>query len=141
MSAKGEGPPTVQPIGEQQQQRVRQATQDCLQRVAAICQLDLESITVTFDLTGRAAGQYRVRGDERSIRYNPFIFAKYFDDNLHVTVPHEVAHYATDMLYGLNNIRPHGVEWQTVMRSLAYRRAAVVVAISTADGKQLYRSK
>ena len=126
VTVRGEKPPIVQPIGEQQQQQVRQATQDCLQRVAAICRLDLEPIPVTFDLKGRAAGQYRVHGNERSIRYNPFIFAKYFDDNLHETVPHEVAHYATDMLYGLNNIRPHGVEWQTVMHSLGVERGAPV---------------
>jgi len=76
------------------------------------------SVAVTFDLTGSAAGMYRVHGAERVIRYNPYIFAKYFANNLAVTVPHEVAHYVTDRLYGLRNIRPHGVEWKTVMRSL-----------------------
>lgn len=59
---------------------------------------------------------YRVRNGERVIRYNPFIFAKYFNDNLAQTVPHEVAHYIADMVYGFRNIRPHGQEWKEIMR-------------------------
>jgi SprT protein len=81
-------------------------------------QFSLETVAVTFDLAGSAAGMYRVCRGERVIRYNPYIFAKYFENNLAVTVPHEVAHYVTDRLYGLRNIRPHGVEWKTIMRSL-----------------------
>ncbi|MGD8581085.1 MAG: SprT-like domain-containing protein, partial [Gammaproteobacteria bacterium] len=34
------------------------------------------------------------------------------------TVPHEVAHYVVDVLYGVMNVRPHGAEWQKVMFSL-----------------------
>jgi SprT protein len=108
----------IQPLDEQQHEQVRRATVDCLQQAGQMFQFSLESVAVTFDLTGSAAGMYRVRGRERVIRYNPYIFAKYFANNLAVTVPHEVAHYVTDRLYGLRNIRPHGTEWKTVMRSL-----------------------
>lgn len=73
-------------------------------------------IPVLFDLTGRAAGMYRVKAGQRVIRYNPYVFSKYFDDNFNETIPHEVAHYVTDMLYGLKKIRPHGSEWKSVMR-------------------------
>jgi SprT protein len=61
---------------------------------------------------------YRVHRGERRIRYNPYIFAKYFEDNLANTVPHEVAHYITDLRYGLGNVRPHGREWQSIMHAL-----------------------
>jgi len=72
-------------------------------------------IPVLFDLQGKAAGMYRVRAGQRVIRYNPFIFARYFDDNLSQTIPHEVAHYVSDLLHGFRNIRPHGAEWKQVM--------------------------
>ena len=108
----------IQPLDERQQAQVRRATMACLGQAGQLFQLARESVAVTFDLTGRAAGMYRVRAGERIIRYNAYIFAKYFDDNMAVTVPHEVAHYVTDRLYGLRNIRPHGREWKAVMRSL-----------------------
>jgi SprT protein len=73
-------------------------------------------IPVLFDLRGRAAGMYRVRNAERVIRYNPFIFERYFEDNLAQTVPHEVAHYVADIVYGFRNIRPHGPEWKQIMQ-------------------------
>jgi SprT protein len=108
----------IEPIDAGRQQAVRQATDEYLRRAGEICRRDFPPIPVTFDLRGRAAGMYRVRGERRGIRYNPYIFAKYFEDNLAATVPHEVAHYVTDVLYGLQRVRPHGVEWQAVMRSL-----------------------
>jgi SprT protein len=108
----------IVPIDDAQQQAVRLATERCLHRAGELCRRDFASIPVSFDLTGRSAGMYRVRNGRRSIRYNAYLFAKYFEDNLAVTVPHEVAHYVTDMLHGLHRVRPHGKEWQAIMRSL-----------------------
>ncbi len=108
----------VQPLDAQRQAQVRCATADCLDLARQIFQFDSKPVPVTFDLSGTAAGMYRVRRGESVIRYNPYIFAKYFEDGLSVTVPHEVAHYVTDRLYGLRNIRAHGSEWKAVMRSL-----------------------
>lgn len=74
---------------------------------------------VKFDLKGRAAGMYRVKQanlrTSREIRFNPHIFTRYFDDNIATTVPHEVAHYVCDIIYGLKNIKPHGKEWRQIM--------------------------
>jgi SprT protein len=109
---------SIEPIDGQRQLAVRQATGSCLHRAGVVCRRDFAPIPVTFDLRGRCAGMYRVRHGERTIRYNPYIFAKFFEDNVAITVPHEVAHYVTDMLYGLQRVRPHGMEWQSVMRSL-----------------------
>ena len=95
-------------VVEQTASRIRQAS-DLFER-------NFAQIPVLFDLHGRTAGMYRVRNGERVIRYNPFIFARYFDDNLAQTVPHEVAHYIADIVYGFRNIRPHGEEWKNIMR-------------------------
>lgn len=108
----------ISPIDTGQRQQVIAATRDCIARASDIYGHDFEMIPVAFDLKGRAAGMYRVRQRPGTIRYNPYLFAKYFADNLVSTVCHEVAHYVTDMLYGLRNIRPHGAEWQAVMRAL-----------------------
>ena len=91
---------------------------DCLRRAEGMFRLGHRPIPVLFDLRGRAAGMYRVVRREAVIRYNPYIFARYFEHGLHTTVPHEVAHYITDRLYGLAHVRPHGREWRGVMQAL-----------------------
>lgn len=108
---------TVRPIGQAKQERVVAATAHYIHEAEAVFGRRFELIPVVFDLTGRAAGMYRVSTQRRVIRYNPYLFAKYFDDNLTVTVPHEVAHYITDQVYGLSNIRPHGAEWKRLMQA------------------------
>lgn len=105
----------IEPIGEAQRGIVVAATQQWILRAGEIWRRDFPMLPVLFDLRGRAAGMYRVAGRERVIRYNPWLFAKYPEDNLAVTVPHEVAHYITDSLHGIRRVRPHGVEWRRVM--------------------------
>jgi SprT protein len=109
---------TVRPLDTQQREQVLVATEASLRKARAIYALALAPIEVVFDLRGSAAGMYRVRNGVRRIRYNPWIFARYFEDSLAVTVPHEVAHYVVDCLYGLARVRPHGSEWRAVMRAL-----------------------
>jgi len=113
-------------IDTSQQTQVRQATQDCVVRAAGLFERKFVVPPVQFDLTGRAAGQYRVLRGEVAIRYNPYIFARYFDDNLNETVPHEVAHFVVDQLWGLRRVRAHGREWQSVMRALEAEPRATV---------------
>lgn len=109
---------SVSPIDEHRRRQVCAATKACLRRASMICRYPFPPIDISFDLKGRAAGMYRVHQGSRCIRYNPYILACYFDEGLAETVPHEVAHYATDVLYGLGNIRPHGPEWEMLMRAL-----------------------
>lgn len=90
------------------------ATADWLRRARALYRHPLPDIPVRFDLFGRSAGMYRIRGRQREIRYNPVIFATWYDQNLADTVPHEVAHYVVEMLHG-RRVRPHGTEWRRVM--------------------------
>lgn len=106
----------IPPISPEQQQQVVIQTNSLIQQAADHFRKDMSELPVLFDLTGKAAGMYRVKAGQRVIRYNPYIFAKYFDDNFNETIPHEVAHYVTDVLFGLRNIRPHGKEWKAVMQ-------------------------
>ena len=105
------------PLSPEQRQQVVEATRRRIARAGLLFGCEFAEISVTFELRGRAAGMYRVRGGQREIRYNPHIFARYFSDNLENTVPHEVAHYIIDILHGLRRVRPHGPEWRAVMRA------------------------
>ena len=102
---------TIQPLDEQQRFNVTTATRRCVARANKLLDTNFDEIPVRFDLTGRAAGMYRVVRGQRIIRYNPYLFAKYYDKNLTTTVPHEVAHYLTDAVYGYAYAKPHGHEW------------------------------
>lgn len=73
---------------------------------------------IRFDLRGVSAGQLRV--DHRGhciIRYHPALLLRHGDDFLRRTVPHETAHFLVYRLHG-HGVRPHGPEWQAVMRHL-----------------------
>ncbi len=110
----------IQPLNNEQQQLVIQETQAYIQQAADRFKVKNTTVDITFNLKGRAAGMYHVKrkifSQTREIRYNPFIFSKYFDDNFKITIPHEVAHYISDLIYGLRNIKPHGKEWKEIMQ-------------------------
>lgn len=105
----------VEPIGRVQQAQVLEETERYLREAEAIYQRSFDRIPVLFDLKGQTAGMFKMLGKERWIRYNPWIFAKYFEENLRDTVPHEVAHYVTHEVYAGRTGKPHGPRWQRVM--------------------------
>jgi SprT protein len=105
----------IAPIQAEQQEQIIAATEACIYQASTILEQSFDPIPVMFDLKGRAAGMYKVNKKRRMIRYNPYLFAKYFTENLTVTVPHEVAHYVVDVLYGIRSTLPHGKEWRNVM--------------------------
>lgn len=105
----------VEPIGREQQQLVRRHTAFYISQAENIFGRDFPRIPVLFDLRGTSAGMFRLHGEHCAIRYNPWIFGKYFEENLHDTVPHEVAHYVVYAVYGDRRIKPHGPQWQSVM--------------------------
>ncbi|VAW98260.1 hypothetical protein MNBD_GAMMA22-2440 [hydrothermal vent metagenome] len=106
----------IEPISEQQQQQVIDLTMSFIQRAGRFYERQFKIIPVLFDLSGRASGMYCIKARKKYIRYNPYLFAKYYDDSLSDTIPHEVAHYISDELYGLKNIKPHGQQWKSVMQ-------------------------
>lgn len=103
-------------LGAERRAEVVAATGSWLHRARSLYGHPLPEIPVHFDLFGRSAGMYRVRGKQREIRYNPVIFAGWYAENMADTVPHEVAHYVVDVLHG-RRARPHGAEWRGVMTS------------------------
>lgn len=71
---------------------------------------------IRFDLRGQSAGQARLcLSGDCVIRYNPALLGSNPDRFLAETVAHEVAHLVAYRLHG-RGIRPHGPEWQTIMR-------------------------
>ncbi|NBC47892.1 MAG: hypothetical protein GVY22_07870 [Gammaproteobacteria bacterium] len=75
-------------------------------------------IELRFDLRGRTAGQVRIRSrSDYLIRYNLELLRRGGADFLERTVPHEVAHVVAHERFG-PMIRPHGPEWQRIMRTL-----------------------
>ena len=105
----------IEPINEFQKKCVIDKTNHFIDEACKIYQRNFEPIAVDFDLKGRISGMYRRKKNHRVIRYNPYIFAKYFEDSLETTIPHEVAHYISDMMF--NKCRPHGNEWRGVMQA------------------------
>jgi len=105
----------VQPIGNLEQQQVRESTEDYIRRAESIFSRRYDRVPVLFDLQGGTAGMFKIIGKRRLIRYNPWIFAKYFEENLQGTVPHEVAHFIVHETYPRRGVKPHGPEWRDLM--------------------------
>lgn len=109
---------TVESITANQQQEVVERVSTLLLQCEQHFGQPFKPIEVRFDLRGRTSGMYVVKHKQQYMRFNPFIFSKYFEDSLDNTVPHEVAHYVSHILYGLKRIRPHGKEWKAIMHLL-----------------------
>ena len=113
----------IEPLSSEQQQQVIDETNAWITRAEKLFDIKVKPVDIQFNLKGRCSGMYRIKQKkklffshcQREIRYNPYIFSKYFEDNFTTTIPHEVAHYLTDLLHGLKNIKPHGSEWKAVM--------------------------
>lgn len=105
----------VQPIREPERLRVEEVTEKYIRLAEEIFERRYDRIPVLFDLKGHTAGMFKTIGARRFIRYNPWIFAKYFTENLRDTVPHEVAHFVVHETYPRRGTKPHGPEWQDLM--------------------------
>tara|TARA_R110002051_G_scaffold65769_4_gene119281 strand:+ start:6487 stop:6975 length:489 start_codon:yes stop_codon:yes gene_type:complete len=70
---------------------------------------------VDLDLRGQRAGVAYL--GRNLLRFNGQMYRDHSDDFLLQTVPHEAAHLIADQLFGAR-IRPHGVEWQSIMTEL-----------------------
>jgi SprT protein len=110
----------IQPLSVEMQQQVIDRTRVYIELAQDLLNIKQRPVEISFNLKGRCAGMYRVYrhvfSQRREIRYNAYIFSKYYDDNFKTTIPHEVAHYVSDLIYGLKNIKPHGREWKEIMQ-------------------------
>ena len=111
-----EQPPA--PLSAADQGIVCQRVAEEIDRAARWLGVILPPIEVRFDLSGTSAGMYCQRGEQRWLRFNPWLFAKDLPLHLHDTVIHEVAHYAINIRYGRRRLQPHGAEWQALMVAL-----------------------
>ena len=105
----------ITPISEKQKEQVIAATVACISKASSLFDRQFIELPVDFDLRGKCAGMYQVRAHQKRIRYNPWIFAKYYQESLTNTVVHEVAHYIVDCIWGLRKVKPHGEEWRQTM--------------------------
>lgn len=106
---------TILPINATEQKDVITSVDHYIECAADLFQKKFSPIDVLFDLKGRVAGMYKIEKGTKAIRFNPYHFAKYPEENFNETIPHEVAHYIIDQLYGIRNVRPHGKQWQKLM--------------------------
>ena len=103
------------PLALAQQNAVISQTHALIELANRRLDLRLKPIKVFFDIRGSAWGYYVRKYRNRFIRYNPWLFEKYFTEGINDTVPHEVAHYVVDMRYR-KRCKPHGVEWREIMQ-------------------------
>jgi SprT protein len=101
-------------LSRQQESALRKQTRYWLDQARLITECKIPDLPVLLNLRGSAAGQYR-GGAQPCIRYNRIIAAQAFEDFIARTVPHEVAHYVVDKLYAGKRVKPHGIEWQSMM--------------------------
>ena len=111
--APQQGP--VQPIDAARRNEVLHRTEAFIREAEALFCRRFERVPVLFDLKGRSAGMFKILGKQRFIRYNPWIFSKYYEENLRDTVPHEVAHYIVHEVYPRRGTKPHGWQWRDLM--------------------------
>ena len=92
-------------------ERVKQAWQRCQDVYPA-----LPCPGVWFDLKGASAGQAHLgRG---GLRFNPVLLSENRAAFFAEVIPHEMAHWLVFHLQDGPRLKPHGREWQTVMRQL-----------------------
>lgn len=71
--------------------------------------------TVSLNLRGHTAGYADYRAWQ--IRINIDLLISHPDEQIQITIPHEVAHLVAYHIYG-RSITPHGSQWQFIMRSI-----------------------
>lgn len=110
-------------------QQLQQRVDLCLQRAEQHFNRTFQCDQVRLDIRGATAGQYRHQRRGRSLlapelRFNPALLQRYQAIYIEEVVPHECAHLVAYALFGLN-IRPHGPEWQSIMREVYEREPTV----------------
>ena len=106
---------------------IKQKVTDKLKACIAIANkrygIDVKFPNVVYQKRGTTAGTANYR--TWTIDLNPVLLVENLDDFIEDTVPHELAHLVTNMVYPHAHKRvygqkrsPHGSEWQSVMRVL-----------------------
>lgn len=99
------------PLAEQVQRKVML----CMQQANAFFGNQFEVPSCNLKQRGRAAGTAHLHKNE--VRFNLFMLKQNPKLFLETVVPHEIAHIIVYQIYG-NTVRPHGREWQAVMKKV-----------------------
>ena len=102
-------------LSTEQKKQVVESTNVYINKACQSLKINLPSIDVRFDLTGKSSGMFVVRQGRAHIRYNEIIFSSYFEDSVINTVAHEVAHYVVYSIHKWKRVKPHGAEWMSIM--------------------------
>ena len=104
-------------------EKVNAKLRECIAIANKRYNTDVKFPTVVYQKRGTTAGTANYR--TWTIDINPVLLAENFEDMLADTVPHEMAHLITEVVYPHahrrtygQKRRPHGAEWQSVMRVL-----------------------
>ncbi|WP_120993059.1 SprT family zinc-dependent metalloprotease [Stutzerimonas urumqiensis] len=87
----------------------------CYQQAEAFFQRRFTRPEVSLRLRGQKAGVAHLH--DNLLRFNAQLYAENREHFLRQTVPHEVAHLVAHQMFG-GGIRPHGEEWQAIMRGV-----------------------
>ncbi|MFO8004441.1 SprT-like domain-containing protein [Thioalkalivibrio sp. AKL19] len=90
---------------------------------------------IRFDLKGRAAGQWRLRKNSETLRFNPEAFTREWDQHFPETVAHEVAHSLVYRTHGMRKVRPHGPEWKGLMGTMGFPNPRITHATALTTRK------
>jgi len=107
-------------ISSEIRQRVEDKIEECLKTLCEHYDRDFEKPSIKYTKRGTTAGTASYRNWE--INLNSVLLIENLEEMLRRTVPHELAHliaYTVSRKYPYEKrIKPHGHEWQSVMRIL-----------------------
>ena len=101
-------------------QQIVARVEQCLDIASAYFKQAFEMPQVKFNQRGKIAGSARLQLNE--LRFNQVLMRDNLDTFLSDVVPHELCHLLAFRLYG--RVRPHGKEWQTLMREVFHLKPA-----------------
>ncbi|MEP4888768.1 MAG: SprT family zinc-dependent metalloprotease [Aliiglaciecola sp.] len=93
---------------------IQQRLVECMQMAEVYFKQKFALPTLLFNQRGNVAGTAHLQ--KNLIKLNNTLLNDNFDEFMQTVLPHEVAHIITYQKF--NRVKPHGVEWQTIMRKV-----------------------
>ncbi|MCC2615409.1 SprT family zinc-dependent metalloprotease [Aestuariibacter halophilus] len=96
------------------QLRAQRRLNKCIAEAQTQLPFSIDVPTLLFNQRGKIAGSAHLSRNE--IRLNPILLADNIEAFEHTVIPHELCHILVYQQHG--RVKPHGKEWQTLMRGL-----------------------
>lgn len=104
-------------------QRVEAKIQQCIATIEQKYNVKFKKPAINYDLRGTTAGMAHYK--KWVVNFNPVLLSENTEAFLGRTVPHEIAHLATELIYPHAHVAtwgkkrsPHGIEWASIMTTL-----------------------